>query len=73
MNPIRRPLQAALGLLVMSTMLVVLVTACGGETANEPAGQTTTERTATEGQVALSDLPKAPPAPRDAVAPRLRG
>jgi predicted metalloprotease len=57
----------------MSTMLVLLVAACGGETANEPAGETTAERTATEGQVALSDLPKAPPAPRDAVAPRLRG
>ena len=74
MNRIRRLLQAALGLVVLSTMLVLLAVACGGETADETAGETTAaERTTTEGQVALSDLPKAPPAPRDAVDPRLRG
>ena len=74
MNRIRRLLQAALGLVVLSTMLVLLAVACGGETADETAGETTAaERTTTEGQVALYDLPKAPPAPRDAVDPRLRG
>ena len=74
MNSIRRLLQDALGLVVLSMMLGLLAVACGGEAADESADETTAaERTTNEGQVALSDLPKAPPAPRDAVDPRLRG
>src|SRR5688572_5137236 len=74
MYRMRRLPQGALALIILSTMLGLLAVACGGETADEPAGETTAaERTTTEGQVALSDLPQAPPAPRDAVDPRLRG
>jgi predicted metalloprotease len=76
---IRRLLQDALGLIILSTMLGLLVVACGSETANKTGGKTNTVKpTAAQtiqagGQEALSDLPKAPPAPRDAVDPRLRG
>jgi predicted metalloprotease len=74
MYRMRRLPQGALALIILSTMLGLLAVACGGETTEEPAGETTAaERTTTEGQVALSDLPQAPPAPRDAVDPRLRG
>ena len=79
MNRIRRLLQAALSLVVLSTMLVLLAVACGNEPANQTGGKTSTGKPTTAqtteagGQVALSDLPKAPPAPRDAVDPRLRG